>query len=276
MPRPQTSRIVCYIRWTRVLLHVSLALLIVGTTFRRASVAKRARLTRWWSAKLLRILRITLAIHGERPEWLQPNLVIAANHISWVDIYVINAVRPERFVAKAEIRDWPIVGWLCDKAGTIFIMRARRSHTAKINEVIHDVLVAGDCVGLFPEGTTSPGDMLRKFHRSLFEPAVANQALVAPAAIRYRRPDGEMCREVAFIDDLSFAESLGLVIRQPSLVCDITFAAPIPTQGMHRREVTALAENAVANILNVKVSGERFALGGADLAARTAGFSETP
>jgi len=257
-----------------VLLHVGTAMLLVGMAFPRAGTMTRARLTRWWSAKLLRILHISLEVHGARPDWLQPNLVIAANHVSWADVYVINAVRPARFIAKSEIRDWPLVGWLCDKAGAIFIMRARRSHTAKINQVIHDVLAAGDCVGLFPEGTTSRGDMLRKFHSSLFEPAVVNQALVAPAAIRYRYPDGELCEAAAFIEDLSFAQSLGLIIRQRHLICEITFAAPIPAHGKHRREVAALAENAVAKILNVAVTSEKFALGGATLAARTAGFCE--
>ena len=257
-----------------MLLHLGIAMLIAGLVFPRVGSVTRTRLTRWWAARLLRILHISLEVQGARPDWRQPNLVIAANHVSWVDIYVINAVRPVRFVAKAEIRDWPLVGWLCDKVGTIFIMRARRSHTAKINQVIHDVLAAGDCVGLFPEGTTSRGDKLRKFHSSLFEPAVVNQALIAPAAIRYRYPDGEFCVAAAFIDDLSFAESLGLIISQRHLICEITFATPIPAHGKHRREVALLAESAIAKILNVAVSTEKFALGGATLAARTAAFPD--
>jgi 1-acyl-sn-glycerol-3-phosphate acyltransferase len=93
-----------------------------------------------------------------------------------VRYFVVNAVRSARFVAKSEIRDWPVIGWLCEKVGTIFVMRVRPSATVKINEVIHDVLAAGDCVGLFPEGVTSAGNMLRKFHSSLFEPTVANRA----------------------------------------------------------------------------------------------------
>ena len=250
------------------------ALAIVGVIFPRVGPARRAFFVRWWSAKLLRILRIVVDIHGARPEWLEPNLVIAANHISWADIFIVNAVRPTRFVAKSEIRDWPIVGWLCEKAGTIFIARAKRSDTAKINTVIHDVLGAGDCVGLFPEGTTSPGDIIRKFHSSLFEPAVVNQAKVAPVALAYRYPDGERSYDAAYILDLTFSQSLDKIIRQPMLIAEITFAPPINATGMTRRELTARAESAIAAILDVPVSQERLALGGSALSARTTHFEE--
>jgi 1-acyl-sn-glycerol-3-phosphate acyltransferase len=116
--------------------------------------------------------------------------------------------------------------------------------------------------------------MLRKFHSSLFEPAVANQAQLAPAAIRYRHGDGAMCEEAAYVDGLSFAESLALIIRQRFLIAESTFAETIPSAGKHRREVTALAENAEAKILNVEVPSDKFARSGADLSARAAGFAQ--
>lgn len=262
------------IRWTRVILHVVVALGIVGIVFPRVGPARRAFFVRWWSAKLLRILRIVVDVHGARPEWLAPNLVIAANHISWADIFIINSVRPTRFVAKSEIRDWPVVGWLCEKAGTIFIARAKRSDTAKINTVIHDVLGAGDCVGLFPEGTTSPGDIIRRFHSSLFEPAVVNCAKVAPVALSYRYPDGERSYDAAYIADLTFSQSLGQIIRQPMLIAEITFAAPIDATGLNRRALTSKSESAIAAILDLPVSQERLALGGSALSARTTSFED--
>lgn len=263
------------IRWTRVAIHVATALAIVGIIFPRAGHSVRAFFVRWWSAKLLRILRVVVDIRGARPEWLEPNLVIAANHISWADIFIINAVRPTRFVAKSEIRDWPLVGWLCEKSGTIFIARAKRSDTAKINTVIHDVLGVGDCVGLFPEGTTSPGDFIRRFHSSLFEPAVVNQAKVAPVALSYRHPDGARSYDAAYIADLTFSQSLGQIIRQPMLIVEITFAPPIDSTGLTRRELAARSESAIAAILDVPVSQERWALGGSALSARTASFDES-
>lgn len=251
-PKPSdTRRPARFIRWLRLLTHVAVGLVTVGLVFRRVSPARRARLTGWWAGKLLRILNIVLLVHGARPSAQARNLIVAANHVSWIDIFVISAAHPARFVAKSEIRDWPIAGWLSDKAGTIFIRRTRRSDTAKINELMHAALAEGATIGFFPEGTTTRGDKLLKFHTSLFEPAVVNSATLAPAAICYRASDGERNNAVAFIGELSFAESIDLIIRQKSMIAQITFAPPIEAAGRSRRELALLAEGAVAAILNV-------------------------
>ena len=251
-PKPtDTRRPVRIFRWSRLLTHVAVGLMIVGLVFRRISPARRARLTGWWARKLLRILNVVLSVHGLRPESGTRNLIVAANHVSWVDIFVISAAHPARFIAKSEIRDWPIAGWLCDKAGTIFIRRTRRSDTAKINELMHAVLAEGATIGFFPEGTTTTGDKLMKFHTSLFEPAVVNAATLAPAAIRYRGSDGERNDAVAFIGELSFAESVGLIIRQKSMIAEITFAPPIEAKGLTRRELALQAEGSIAALLSV-------------------------
>ena len=247
----QTHRFIRAVRWTRLISHIGAGLFVTGILFPRVSPARQARITQWWSQKTLRILNVTLSVHGARPANDAKNLIIAANHISWLDIYVINAAHPARFVAKAEIRDWPIIGWMCEKGGTIFIRRTNRRDTARINEEIHDALATGATIGLFPEGTTTAGDRLLKFHSSLLEPAVANQAALAPAALRYCTHNGEHCLAAAYIDDLSFAESLQLIIGQPSMVAEITFAPQLSAIGATRRELASNAETAIAAILNV-------------------------
>ena len=239
------------IRWVRLLTHVGVGMVAVGAIYPRVSARWRALITGWWARKLLRILNILLSIHGARPLEDARNLIVAANHISWVDIFVINATHPSRFIAKAEIRDWPIAGWLSDKAGTIFIRRTRRSDTAKINETMHNVLAEGATIGFFPEGTTTSGDKLLKFHSSLFEPAVANTATIAPAAIRYRASDGEPSAAVAFIGELSFAESIAMIISEKSMIAEITFAPQIEAAGLSRRELALNSEAAIARILNL-------------------------
>ncbi len=262
------------LRWGRVLTHVAAALLIAALVLPRVGTRTRSRLIRWWSRSLIRILGVRLEVQGNAPNWLQTNLVIAANHVSWLDVYVINAIRSARFVAKSEIRDWPVVGWLCERAGTIFIMRARRSDTAKIGEVMHDVLAGGDCIGLFPEGTTSMGDMMRKFHSSLFEPAVANATTVAPAALRYLYPDGTQCLAAAYAGDITFSQSLGAIIRVRSMVASITFPQPLSAGGRTRRELASECESAIAGVLGVTVSRDSFALGGSALSATTERFTQ--
>ena len=250
-PYVRTHRLIRVIRWSRLLTHVGVGLVAVGAIYPRVSAQRRAIITGWWARKLLRILNILLSIHGARPATDARNLIVAANHISWVDIFVINATQPSRFIAKAEIRDWPIAGWLSDKAGTIFIRRTRRSDTAKINEAMHNVLADGATIGFFPEGTTTSGDKLLKFHTSLFEPAVANAATIAPAAIRYRASDGEPSAAAAFIGELSFAESIAMIISEKSMIAEITFAPQIEASGLTRRELALKSEAAIATILNV-------------------------
>ena len=261
LPRQAETRYpVRIFRWFRLLAHVAVGLAVVGLVYPRVMPMRRAAITRWWSAKLLRILSIVLSVHGARPASDARNLIVAANHISWVDIFVINATQPARFIAKSEIRDWPIAGWLCDRAGTIFIRRTRRSDTAKINETMHRVMAEGATIGFFPEGTTTNGERLLKFHTSLFEPAVVNCADLAPAAIRYRASDGDRSDAAAFIGELSFGESVALIIRQKSMIAEITFAPVIDAGSMTRRDLALRAEAAIAAILNVPLphSHQRF------------------
>ncbi|HSS27352.1 MAG TPA: lysophospholipid acyltransferase family protein, partial [Usitatibacter sp.] len=175
-------------------LHLLHGAAILRTVFPRATAARRRELVGWWSAKLLRIVGIVTEVHGAPAEESSRGAMIAANHISWLDIFAISSVRSTRFIAKSEIRDWPLAGWVVERAGTIFIRRDRRRDTARINTLVHDALVADDRVGLFPEGTTTEGDGLLKFHSSLFEPAIANRADVHPCAIRYVHADGSPCR----------------------------------------------------------------------------------
>ncbi len=256
-----TNRMIRAIRWIRLFAHIGVALIAVGIVFPRVSVQRRAAITGWWARKLLRILNILLSVHGARPAKAARNLIVAANHISWVDIFVINAAQPARFIAKAEIRDWPIAGWLCEKSGTIFIRRTRRSDTAKINETMHKVMAEGSTIGFFPEGTTTAGDKLLKFHTSLFEPAVANSATIAPAAIGYRASDGESTNAAAFIGELSFAESVARIISAKSMIAEITFAPQIDATGMTRRELALTSEAAIAQILHVPLPHAQLRIG---------------
>ena len=238
-----------------MLAHAAVAALILRTVFPRVAAPRRRALVRWWSATLLRILNVEARVEGPAPGEAEVGAMVAANHVSWLDIFLISSVRPTRFVAKSEIRDWPIAGWIAEKAGTIFIRRNQRRDTARINERVHAVLAQGDCVGLFPEGITSEGDTLAKFHSSLFEPAVANRARVHPAAIRYENPGGTLCRGMSFAGDRTFMESLAHIIGHRSVVARLVFAPAIETQDRTRRDVTQAAEQRIASLLGLQVPG---------------------
>ena len=229
--------------------HLLAGAAILRVVFPRASAARRRELVGWWSAKVLRIVGVVAEVDGAPAEEASRGAMIAANHVSWLDIFAISSVRSTRFVAKSEIRDWPLAGWVVERAGTLFLRRDRRRDMARINELVHAALAEGDRVGLFPEGITTEGDRLLKFHSSLFEPAVANGARVHPCAIRYEHADGSLCRAMSYVGELSFMQSLGLVIRQRGVRARLAFGAPIETAGRSRREVAALAHTAVATLL---------------------------
>jgi len=238
-----------------MLWHAALAALLLRLAYPRISSARRRALMGWWSGKLLRILGISTRVRGSVPGAAEQGAMIAANHVSWLDIFLISSARPTRFVAKGEIRDWPIAGWIADKAGTLFIRRDQWRDTARINEKVHAALEAGDCVGLFPEGITTEGDRLLKFHSSLFASAVANRARVHPAAIRYETREGGLALAMSFAGDRSFMESLALVIRQRGVVATLDFAAAVETEGATRRDVSAAARSRVATLLGLESPG---------------------
>jgi 1-acyl-sn-glycerol-3-phosphate acyltransferase len=236
--------------------HAAVAALILRFVYPRITSARRRSLMRWWSAKLLRIVGVHVVVAGEPPGASQGTTMIAANHVSWLDIFLVSSARATRFVAKSEIRDWPVAGWIAEKAGTLFVRRSEWRETARINERVHEAFGQGDCVGLFPEGITTEGETLLKFHSALFESAVANQARVYPAAIRYETASGELCREMSFAGDRTFMESLALIIRQRRVVARVAFAPPIDTRSATRREVAALAHSRVASLLGPAARGK--------------------
>ena len=231
--------------------HAALAAFLLRTIYPRVSESRRRAMLRWWSAKLLRILNVSPLIAGDAPAAHDRGAMIAANHVSWLDIFLISSVRPTYFIAKDDMLEWGMVGWIAEAAGTLFIRKNEWRDTARISETVRTALEQGQCVGLFPEGVTTEGDTLLKFHSSLFQPAVANDAHVHPAAIRYERADGSLCREVSFRGERTFMESLTLIIDEPALVARISFAAPVETAGTHRREVAAAARGRVADLLGL-------------------------
>jgi 1-acyl-sn-glycerol-3-phosphate acyltransferase len=258
----RTPRLIRAARWTRLFLHLGAAFLTLRFVWPRADAQRRHQIAVRWSRDLLAILAIRVHCEGRPPPHGRHGALIASNHVSWADIFAIASVRHTRFIAKSEIRDWPLAGWLAEKSGTIFIRRARRHDTARINALVHEALAGGECVALFPEGTTTEGDRLLKFHSSLFEPAVANRARVYPAAVRYEHPDGTPLRAVAYVGDLSFAQSLGLVIRTRETVVRLAFAHPVEPDGLTRQQVALEAHRRVASLLGLPTPGTAPATGG--------------
>ncbi|KIO48027.1 1-acyl-sn-glycerol-3-phosphate acyltransferase [Nitrosospira sp. NpAV] len=242
-----TSKLTQFFRAVRLLLHI-ISGLAQSAVYPHLSQSAQGRMARNWSAILLKILCIRLRYSGVVPAAEMKQVMLAANHVSWLDVYSLNAVCPARFVAKSEIRGWPLLGWLSQNAGTLFIERTKRSDTARINTDIGNALVMGDRVAVFPEGTTSDGTMLRHFHASLLQPAVTVAAVLCPIAIRYTDATGMISKSAAFAN-ISMLESLRQILREPWIDVELIFTEPIHSKGKNRRELARYAEHAIASAL---------------------------
>ena len=247
-------------RWTRVTrlaLHVLRGLATSAFLFPLQSSQRRKREIEHWSLDLLNILNVRLFLHGKPPAYGARPLVIVANHVSWLDIFAINAIVPARFVAKSEVRAWPVMGWLSARAGTIFIERARRHDTVRVNHVVASALRAGDVFAVFPEGTTTDGSTLLKFHASLLEPALEAAALIQPVALRFERSDGTLCTEAAYTEGKSVWGTLMAMTSQHEIRAHVCFLEPLAAEGRHRRDVAGAAREAILRTLRLEDAGSR-------------------
>jgi 1-acyl-sn-glycerol-3-phosphate acyltransferase len=250
----ETSTVTRGLRLTRLALHLLQGMLTIATLFPFYSAAHRSAAVKRWSQSLLDMLGVQLHVHGEIPRNGAPRgqplpAMLVANHVSWLDIYAINAVLPVRFVAKSEIRAWPVIGWLSANTGTLFIERARRRDTLRISGDIVAAMQRGDVVTVFPEGTTTDGSQVLRFHASLLQPALQAGAQVHPVALRYQRGDGALCVEAAYDGDKSLWDTLRLIVAQPVVHTHLWFLPALATDATDRRTLAHAAHAAIADRL---------------------------
>ncbi|SEO22863.1 1-acyl-sn-glycerol-3-phosphate acyltransferase [Duganella sp. CF517] len=236
-------------RLTRVMLHVLSGMGICATVFPWISQHKRNAHIRRWSTRLLKMCNVEVEQQAAAP--MLERAVVVANHVSWLDIFVVHSLHPSHFVAKAEIRSWPLAGWLAEKAGTVFISRGNRRDLRHIFKGLVTTLERGERVAFFPEGTTSSQGNLLPFHANLFEAAIDARVPVQPVALSYVDPTGARHPSVDFIGDMTFAESIIAILDGPPVLAKLMVLAPIDTIGAHRRELAEVTHQAVAAALGV-------------------------
>ncbi|MEO8566146.1 MAG: lysophospholipid acyltransferase family protein [Betaproteobacteria bacterium] len=216
---------------------------------------RRQALIRRWSAALLAILRAELRINGWPADGFAGNVLIVANHTSWLDIFVINALQPSRFVAKADLAHWPLVGRLIAGVGTLFIERGRGRDAHRINHQARAALASGDVIAIFPEGKTGDGRALLPFHGSLLQPVIDARGHVQPMAIRYRDSDGAPSYSAGYAGDTKFLTSLWRVLGECRMIVLLDVLLPLPADGRHWRQLAREAEDAIRQVLASAASG---------------------
>ena len=206
-------------RLTRAVLHGLHGVAIVLLRFPSLDRPARQARVRWWSDKMLRLLGLRLAVPGR----FKPGAkLIVANHVSWLDVLVVHAVCPEaRFVSKAEVRAWPLVGRLVAAGDSLYIERHRKRDALRVVHQSAEALQAGDSVAVFPEGTTGPGDALLPFHGNLLQAAIATGSPVQPVALRYADRLSPISPSALWVGETTLARTLWLLACGDELVAHL-------------------------------------------------------
>jgi 1-acyl-sn-glycerol-3-phosphate acyltransferase len=188
----------------------------------RITLFERSQWLHQSSCRVLKSLGIRPTISGRPPA----HGLVVANHLSYLDIAIISAVMPCFFVSKLEIAAWPYFGEAARVGGTIFIDRRSRASTGEVARQISDRLQLPVPVLLFPEGTSSDGSQVLRFHSSLFEPAVVAGAPVTAAAVRYVLGNGAQERDLCWFDDTLFLPHLWKALGTAAFSAEVAFGEP--------------------------------------------------
>lgn len=209
-------------------------LLVITFVFPRLTEVQQQARVQAWARRMLGVLGVQLELRGTPPDG--GPVLLVANHISWLDILTLHAARHCRFVSKADLRDWPLIGRLAAGAGTLFIERESRRDAMRVVHHMADSLRAGEVLAVFPEGTTSNGIALLPFHANLLQAPIVADAPAQPVALAIldaatRQPALRAC----YIDDDTLVQSLWRTLTGPPIVAVVNFGEPEHAAGRDRR-----------------------------------------
>lgn len=211
----------------------------------------RDRVQVFWFRRLLVILGVYVCRRGRAEA--RPCLW-AANHVSWLDIVVLGSEGPVTFVAKQDVAEWPLFGFLARRTGTLFLRRGDREDTLRVGESMTWLLRQGRTLVLFPEGTSSRGESVLRFHPRLFQPARLAGVPVQPVALGYR---GEAREVIPFVGDASFLPHLFSVLILARIPVELRYETTIQGDNMTRDELARRARQAIVDGLGTSAAMQR-------------------
>lgn len=221
-------------RLCRVGTHLMVGLWRVWTRFPGWSQDQRDLAVQAWALEFLDCLAIKLVVHGSPPE--RGPMLLAANHISWLDIVVMHAARHCRFVSKDEVRRWPLVSTLANSAGTLYLSRESRRDALRVVHQMADCLRAGEVLAVFPEGTTGDGSTLLPFHANLLQAALVVDAPVQPISLQFADGGtGDISFAPCYVGDDTLMQSLWRTLCADNVVAVVRFGTPQLAMGRDRR-----------------------------------------
>lgn len=222
-------------RFSRMLWHALQGVHTARKGIDHLDAASQQRLVEDWAREFLSEAGIQLHIEGQPVS--QGPVLLVANHQSWLDIPTLHAARHCRFISKAEIAKWPIVGHLARAAGTLFVKRSSRRDTQRTVQAMTEALRNGDVLTVFPEGTTGNGRELLPFHGNMLQAAIDADAAVQPVAMTFVNAQ---TGERSFVpceayEDEPMLRSLWRTIQSDHLVAVVHYGTPEKANGRDRR-----------------------------------------
>lgn len=205
-----------------------------------------ARAMRLHAGRMLNAFNVEVVTRGVLPAADRP-LLLVANHVSWLDPYVVNACNGARFVAKSEVATWPVIGAVAARYGTFFHRRGCFRDARRTVDALTRALIGGYPVGVFPEGTTTRGDRVLPFYPAFFQAAIDAEVPVQPLAIRYCAADGSATAAAAYAGG-TLRESVGSVLASQRLVVELHFGARLAPHG-DRRELAEESRETIMRLL---------------------------
>jgi 1-acyl-sn-glycerol-3-phosphate acyltransferase len=235
MPSRLYAHTAAFCKAARCVVHLLRGMLTMARFFGKATAEQKAQHIAQWANDFLRILGVQVRTTGSAVT-VGPLLVVA-NHISWLDILVMLAVQPVRFVSKADIKHWPLIGWLANNAGTLYIERASRRDAEALREAPAGTPVhTASIIAVFPEGTTSDGITVLPFHANLVQAAISAHAPVQAVALRYQdAATGKLSLVPAYVDDDTLVSSVWRLLASSPVAAIVHFSAVQHADGRDRR-----------------------------------------
>jgi 1-acyl-sn-glycerol-3-phosphate acyltransferase len=237
----------CRLALAVVIMLTAAVMLALPNTF--LNEARYLKIKQWWARCSLMALGISFDPSAHLVAESRPGGLVVSNHISFIDILLINAIAPSDFVSKSDVTHWPVIGWLATRVGTIFIERGNRRAAHRTQEVMVERLIAGRRVAIFPEGTTTSGKHLLPFHAALFQAAVDSAVAVHCLCISYHEGDGKPSQRPAFVGDLSLQDCMWQIVTGGPIVARVSWLVEMTPPHIDRRHLAHHAHQLMSHAL---------------------------
>ena len=240
------KHLLAIVKFVRVLGRILGAYWDIRIKFPKLNDEQQARYVEVWARGMLAIIGIEVRVKGHPA---QGPVLMAANHISWLDILVMHAACHCRFVAKSEIRNWPFLGALTTGGGSLYIERGSRNDAMRVVHQMADALRQGQVLAVFPEGATGDGITVLPFHANLLQAAISAEAPIQPIALQFIDAHTHaISLAPCYRDDDTLISSLWRTLCEPPLLAQVRYGEPQQADGRNRREWAQDLQATVAHL----------------------------